>query len=396
MLRKVLAGAMVIVAVMGCICTCSADTFKHKTSGQILHGYAEQDPNNGKTAVYTPESGKQLMNLAEYEITLDEQGRNRFVTVFTFDEPIEYEIVTAAFEKALVEESNKGPLFIIIEIDCPGGRVDLATRMCAAITKTRNCQTIAFIKGGSEGGAFSAAAAMALACNKIYMAGATVIGAATVITRNENGAADLETVAGKNVSEKMRSAWRNYMASLAEQNHRPVALVRAMENKDIEVLEVRRNGKIQYIENTEKKMTDDVIRIRKPKGQIVTLPAGEAVECGVADKVVNNLQDILATCNASDANVVRPDQLALAKEELDKVIRKFEKLKNSLEVKFHTLSAKSRNSGISVSQAKKSFKSIIQEMKYLMKLKKTYPDVPCEEEDIQEIINVIQAEHDSL
>lgn len=390
---KTFVGLVVVAVFLSLNALCPADTFKHKTSDKIYHGYAEQDPNDGKTAVYTTDSGKLLLNLSEYDITPDEQGRNRFVSILTLDSAIEYEIVTAAFEKTLVDESNKGTLFIVIEIDCPGGRVDLATRMCSAITKMRNCQSVAFIKGGPEGGAYSGAAAVALACNKIYMSGATVIGAATVI---DGQGIDLEKTRGVNFSEKIRSAWRNYMASLAEQNHRPVAFARAMENKDIEILEVRRDGKTQYIESAEKKTTDNVIRVRKPKGQIVTLPAGEAVEYGVADKVVSNLQDVLADRNAADANVVHPNQMTLAKDELDKVIRRFEKLKNSLDIKFHTLTAKSRNGGMTINDAKKAFKGIIQEMKYLMKLKKTYPDVPCEEEELQDIINAIQAEYDSL
>lgn len=396
MLRKIIVGVILSTALVVLRVDSFADTFKHKTTGKIYHGYAEQDPNDGQTVVYTTEEGKLMFNLAEFEILPNEQGRNRTVSVITIDEGIEYEIVTAAFEKAMVEESNKGPLFIVLEIDCPGGRIDLATRMCAAVLKTKNCQTIAFIKGGSEGGAYSAAAALSLACNKIYMANATVIGAATVIAVSEEGAVDLEKVAGKDISEKMRSAWRNYMASLAEQNKRPMAMVRAMENKDIEVLQVRRNGKIQYIESSERKTGDELIGVRKPKGQIVTLPAGEAVECGVADKIVDNLQDLLALHNAGDAAVARPDYLTAAKDELDKVNRKFEKLKNSLQTKFQTLRAKSRNGGMTVTQAKQAFKGILQEMKFLMKLKKTYPDVPFEEEDLQEIMNAIQAEHDSL
>jgi membrane-bound ClpP family serine protease len=386
----------VVLAIVTAFVSVQADTFKHKTSNQIYHGYAVQDPNDGKTAVYTTESGKVMLNLSEYEITPDDQGRNRTVAVIALEEAIEYEIVTTAFEKTLVEESNKGPLFIVLEIDCPGGRVDLAMRMCAAIVKTKNCRTIAYIKGGSEGGAYSAAAAIALACNKIYMAGATVIGAATVITVTENGVSDLEKVAGKDVSEKMRSAWRNYMASLAEQNKRPMALVRAMENKDTEVLQVRRDNQIQYIESSERKVTDEVISVRKPKGQIVTLPAGEAIECGIADKSAGNLQDLLADCNAADATVVHPTQIATAKEELEKVNRKFDKLKNSLDLKFNTFRAKVRNGGVTVYEAKKAFKGMIQEMKYLVKLKKSYPDVPFEDEELQDLINIIQAEHDSL
>lgn len=370
-----------------------ADTFKHKTSDQVYHGYAHQNAIDGKTRVVTVESGPVDINLAEYTITLDEQGRNRTVCVFTLNGPIEYEILTAALEKAIVEESNKGPLCILIEIDSPGGRVDLATRLCTALTQTRNCMTVAFIKGGDEGGAFSAAAAVSIACKKIYMTGATVIGAATVI---DGRGYDLEKVRGKDVAEKIRSAWRNYMASLAEENQRPAAMARAMENKDIEVVQVQRNNKTLYLEKTEALQTDTFVRIQKPKGQILTLPAGEAVACGMADKVVANLQDVLADLNFSDAKVERPDGLAKAQAEQEKVNRKFEQLKNNLDTKLKTLGAKNNNGGLTINEAKRDYKALIQEFKYLLKLKKNYPDVPCDEEDIQDIINSIQAELDSF
>jgi ATP-dependent protease ClpP protease subunit len=373
-----------------------ADTFKHRAGGPVYHGYATQDKTDGKTAVMTAEAGKIELNLPEYEIIPDAEGRNRTVSVLTIDDAIEYEIVTAAFEKALVEESNKGPLCIILEIDSPGGRIDLAMRMCAALTKTQNCRTIAFIKGGPQGGAYSAAAAISLACKRIYIAGGTVIGAATMIAATEDSAVDLEEIVGKNISEKMRSAWRNYLASLAEQNKRPVALARAMENKDIEVLQIRREGKTMFVETAAKMPGDEIIRVRNSKGSLLTLPAGEAVECGIADKVVANLQDVLADLNAADAKVERPDQLVKAKDELDKVIRKFKQLNNSLDTKLKTIVAKGKAGGMTKADAKKSLKALIQETRYLIKLKQSYPDVPCEEEELQDFLNSVQAEYDSI
>lgn len=374
----------------------NADTIKHKTSDQIYHGYTTQITADGKTTVFTAEAGKIELNLADYTITLNAEGRNRFVSVISIEGEIEYEIVTEAFEKTIIEESNKGPLCIIIEIDSPGGNVGHAMRMCSALTQTRNCLTVAFIKGGPQGGAYSAAAAISLACNRIYMAGGTVIGAATMIAATEDHVVDLEEVVGKNISEKMRSAWRNYLASLAEQNHRPVAMARAMENKEIEVIQVRRSGKNMYIETTDKLPDDEVLGIRNKKGNLLTLPAGEAVECGMADKVVNNLQDVLVEMNASDAKIERPDTLIKAQEDLDKAIRKFNQLRNSLDTKIKTVAAKSKSGGMTKPEAKKALKGIIQEIKYLIKLRQSYADMPYEEEDLQKLLNAVQADYNSI
>jgi ATP-dependent protease ClpP protease subunit len=385
---------MLLIPIILLQANCIADTFQHKTSGQMYYGYATRNITDGKTTVNTMQAGPIQLNLTEYNVTKDAKGRNRTVSILTIDSQIEYKIVVDAFEKALTEESNKGPLCIIIEIDSPGGHVGYAMQMCSALTQTRNCQTVAFIKGGHQGGAYSAAAAIALACNRIYMVGGTVIGCATMIASTEDHVVDLEQVVGKNISEKMRSAWRNYLASLAEQNHRPVALARAMENKDTEVLQIRRGGKTMYVETSEKMPGDEVIRVRNSKGKLLTLPAGEAVECGMADKVVDNLQEVLAEMDASDAKIQRPDYLTKAKEDLDKATRKFNQLKNALDVKIKTFNAK--NGSMNRSEAKKGLKGIMQEIKYLIKLRQSYSDMPYEEKELQDMLNVIQAEYDSI
>jgi ATP-dependent protease ClpP protease subunit len=391
--------ACVLMMLIGVVCltaNCPADTFNKKSDGQTYHGYAMQDAADGKTTVMTTEAGKIELNLPDYTVTPNAEGRSRTVSVLTINDAIEYEIVTAAFEKALVEESNKGPLCIILEVDCPGGRIDLAMRMCAALTKTQNCRTIAFVKNGHYNGAYSAAAAVSLACKRIYMTGGTVIGAATMIAETEDHAVDLEKIVGKDISEKMRSAWRNYLASLAEQNQRPVALARAMENRNIEVLQIRREGKTMFVETAAKMPGDEILRVRNSKGSLLTLPAGEAVECGMADKVVANLQEVLADLNIVDAKIERPDQLVKAKDELDKVIRRFNQLDNSLDTKLKTIVDKSTGSGMTRADAKKSLKGLIQEARYLLKLKQTYPDVPCDEERLQSFLNSVQARYDSI
>ena len=180
---------------------CLADTFTNRQTNEKLHGYtttrlpgsaqsARRDDSspktteaeNGTMSVFTQEKGLLKLNLNEWEIARDNLGRNNKVIVVPVDDAILYEIETDAFEKAIADGSDEGPLFILVEIDTPGGRIDLAHRMCTAITKNADCNVIAFIKGGQYGGAISAGAAVALACNKIYMAENTVIGAATLVT----------------------------------------------------------------------------------------------------------------------------------------------------------------------------------------------------------------------
>jgi len=135
----------------------SADTFTHRTSDVVYHGYASQDMVEGQNVVFTQEAGKILLNLSEYDVEFNATGRNHYISLLSITDIVASEHETKAFEKALVDECNKGPLVILIEIDTPGGRVDLAKRLCAAIDEVRHCKTIAYIKGGENGGAFSAA-----------------------------------------------------------------------------------------------------------------------------------------------------------------------------------------------------------------------------------------------
>ena len=154
---------------------CLADTFKHKSKDAVYHGYATGQVNDGMNIVVTQEKGQIEINLLEYDIEPNSTGRNSFVSLLFISGEIGSEHKTKAIKEAIVEEAAKGPLLILIEIDTPGGRVDLAEQICAAINETKYCQTVAFIKGGENGGAFSAGAAISLACDKIYMAPATTI-----------------------------------------------------------------------------------------------------------------------------------------------------------------------------------------------------------------------------
>ena len=167
---------------------CAADTFTHLTSGEILHGYAtSRVAEGGKRIVYTRETEEIELNLAEWDIVSNSRGRGNKVIVLTIEGDLSLLIETQALERSLVEAADEGPLFILLEMDTPGGRVDLAQRICAAITKLSNCKVVVFVKGGRHGGAISAGAALAFAGDKIYMSENTGIGAAKAFAVSKSG-----------------------------------------------------------------------------------------------------------------------------------------------------------------------------------------------------------------
>jgi len=201
---------------------------------------------------------------------------------------------------------------------------------------------------------------------------------------------------GENIGEKFQSVWRNFLAALAQQNGRSGLVAKAMVDKDIEVLQVKRSGETLFIEAHEKIAGDQVVRILCKKGEVMTLPASDAATCTIADAVVETRAELLKRLECPDAEVtVNPDMDA-AKEELEKVIQRFNKLNSNLEMKYKELELKAKAGSMTKSQLVKDFQSLVKNGEYLLKLKQSYPDVPAEEEDIQDFVNDMKATYQGI
>ncbi len=374
----------------------SADTFQHKSSDQVFHGFVIQTDENGLTSIQTTESGIQKVNLSEYQVQSNSIGRNQTVPILSINDEISYEIETAAFEQALLKESQKGPLFILIEIDTPGGRVDLTQRLCAAISQLQFCPTVAFIKGEKNLGAYSAGSAVALACGKIYMAPNTAMGAATAIVNIDGTLKTEKDVFGEAIGEKFASAWRNYLAALAEKNNRPGILAKAMENKEIEVLEIQRDGKTCFIDAREKRFSDRVISVFCKQGELLTLTPERAVHCGMAEGIADTRIGLLEMLKADQAEIQVNQDLPKARQELEQVIKRFNKLMEMLDLNFKKLEAKDQQQSLRRPDAMKSLQEILKQADYLIRLKQKYPDVPVDEERLVEFRNSVRAEYESI
>jgi membrane-bound ClpP family serine protease len=213
--------------------TCLADTFTNRNTPEVLHGYATSRTKGGETIVHTQEKGSLSLNLAQWKITPDYLGRNNKVIIITLDDHIGLHIEAQALKEAISKSADEGPLFILIEISTPGGQLDRIQQICGAITNIRHCQVIAFITGGRHRGAISGGAAVAFACDKIFMADNAVIGAASLVSKTAFGPKEIKEVIGEELGEKLISSWRAHLASMAEQHGRPGILAMAMADRDI-------------------------------------------------------------------------------------------------------------------------------------------------------------------
>jgi membrane-bound ClpP family serine protease len=276
-----------------------------------------------------------------------------------------------------------------VEIDTPGGRIDFAHRICAAISKIDNCKVIAFIKGGQYGGAISAGAAVALACDKIYMVQNSVIGAATLVTLSKDAGKNQKSY-GSVIDEKSSSIWRAFLASLAQQNNRPGLLARAMVDKDIDVIEVNQAGRRQFIEPVNKKPEQEVVRTWNKAGSLVTLTAGEAVECTIADGLVQSREDLLRQLNLADANVVVDNKMANARKELEIAKRRVDDIRTSLDLKVKQLKYQQP-----APKALGILRGARTDIENLRNLAQKYPDLHYDASQLDTVLNSINADYEN-
>lgn len=342
---------------------CLADTFTDRLTGESFNGHATSEKRGSKTQVRIDGKSPQYLNPADYEIRRNALGRKNSVYVFAIKGPIELVCETEAFEEAIGLAVNQGPLFILIEIDTPGGRADLAGRICDAIIKAQNnCNTVAFIGGD----AFAEGATVALACKKIYMAQNAAIGAApaksgissqpkssrTTVFQNADTpfvpsqeqpeVLSNQTTVDPNSDAWSRSQWQSYSVAIAERNGRAGLIAKAMEDKDIEVIEVSENDRSFFIDANEKTPRQTFVRKLGEKGSALTLTADQAIQTGIADKIVGSQEQIFADLAAADAREIRDTRINRARLSFERTRVAFDRIMSSisgLEQQVGTLSA---------------------------------------------------------
>jgi membrane-bound ClpP family serine protease len=352
----------------------------------VLHGYATSKTADSNTLVHTQEKGEIALKLAQWHRTTDRLGRKNKVIVLTIDDKIMLQIETEALLEALARGPDEGPLFILLEIYTPGGRVDFTKRICAAITQMDTCPVFAFVRGGEHGGALSAGAAIALACDKIYAVNNTVIGAAAPIAASSGGFKDLKDSYGQDVGEKISSAWRTYLASLAEQNDRPGLLACAMVDKDIEVIEVSEADHRLFIDPVNMTPQQSLVHTWSKKGSLLTLTAEDAVKCGIADKLVNSRLELLRHLDADKAEVVVDNSFGDAQRRFRRAKMRFNRLSKSLDFKIKQMQQTHIRA-----RAMKLLSAIRDDYKSLVTLARHYPDLRINVQLVEAQLNTAEA-----
>lgn len=181
----------------------------------------------------------------------------------------EIDLGLVPYVKRVIEEAeNNNADAVIFEVNTFGGRVDAATQIKDAILNS-GIPTIAFVNKR----AISAGALISLSCEKIVMVPGASMGASTVVDQ-----------AGKKQAEKYQSYMRSEMRATAERNGRRTDVAEAMVDERVMI-----EG---LVDST----------------QLVTLTSEEAIEYGMADKVISNINDVLSAFGYEDADIVTVDE----------------------------------------------------------------------------------------
>ncbi|MHC4779510.1 MAG: NfeD family protein, partial [Planctomycetota bacterium] len=210
---------------------------------------------------------------------------------------------TDLIKRAIERAKEERPDLLIIVIDSPGGRVDYTEEILKSLESLRSVgvRSAAWVRGN----AWSAAAIIAVACDRIYMNRASSIGAAAPIFMTQEGVQD--------AGEKFVSALRTEARSNAERSGRPAALAEAMVDKDIEVFEVRVDGERKFLTGVEWRDLKErsyregfeavVERTVIEKGKLLSLTASQSLDYGFVNGAASSLDEVLEAEGLPDASV---------------------------------------------------------------------------------------------
>jgi membrane-bound serine protease (ClpP class) len=167
-------------------------------------------------------------------------------------------------ERSVQEANNENAAAIVLDVNSPGGLVDSAFRIRDSLFDAHE-PVVAFVSKR----AYSAAALITLAANRIVMAPGASIGAAEPITMGLSGPGQ--------VAQKYISAMRAEFESTAQRNHRNPQIAAAMVDPSYDLPSYKRTG------------------------SILTLNTEDAVRAHIADATANSLDEAIAQSNLQNA-----------------------------------------------------------------------------------------------
>lgn len=196
---------------------------------------------------------KLFLFLSVFVLSAYAQEERTKVYEFSINEDINasaWRNTSQAFAKASLEKAD----VILIKMNTFGGALNFADSIRRIILDSP-IKSIVFI----DHNAASAGALISLACDKIYMTKGSSIGAASVVNQ-----------AGEVLPEKYQSYMRGLMRTTAEAKGRNPDIAEAFVDPEVD------------------------LPLIKEKGKVLTLTSSEALEVGISDGTVKNIQEVFS------------------------------------------------------------------------------------------------------
>lgn len=204
---------------------------------------------------------RQILSFIALALALTAAAQKVFVV------PVETEIDRAAyhhFKKAIEEASANDANVILIKLNTYGGALDAADSIRTSIMRSP-LPTVAFV----DVNAASAGALIVLACDSVYMAPGASMGSATVV----NGA-----------GEPMPAKYQSYMSTIMRST-------------------AEHHGKYMQGDSSIWRRNPEIAASMVNPDVSVSLTAAQAVECGYADGIAANIEEVLADIDMPDAEI---------------------------------------------------------------------------------------------
>ena len=197
---------------------------------------------------------------------------------------------------------------LIIELDTPGGAVDVMWQIAQQVegARKRGLRTVVWVnREASSAGAF-----LAMTSDFLYLVRHGSIGSATPVIAVPGGGV-IEIPDG-DLREKQYSHLRSEFRGWAEAHGYPPALAEAMVDPEVEVLKIyAAGGEVRYVtatefENLRSQPGAEVTRLATivPAGELLNMTGAEAVDLGFADGVRDSLDEVVSKLGLADAPVV--------------------------------------------------------------------------------------------
>jgi membrane-bound serine protease (ClpP class) len=255
--------------------------FKKRFNPQMTESQmASSVPASAESLQVSPEK---LMEKLKTHIKYNPQGPNTVGHIYIGDKDTEISQTTWIYVKSALDHYKETkPIFVILEINTPGGEVFAAENISDALKELdtqHQIPVVCFI----DNWAMSAGAMLAYSCRFITVTKDASMGAAEPVIASETGEM-------KSASEKINSALRADFANRASFFDRNPYIAEKMVDKDI--ILVLRHGRIIKLDNENQirstGLNPDIVI--SPKGKLLTMGAEDLIKYGVADMLLLPVQ----------------------------------------------------------------------------------------------------------